>query len=250
MLVARKRERSLAERFSVLCVCSKEDRAYLSLSCPVHVIPNGFAADQSGVSRFNSPRSALFPPRIGFIGTFDYQPNCDGVRWFLRSCWADLKREIPSLQLRLIGRNPDKIDTRPPHDVYTCGYLDQPDEEMASWSVLIVPLQIGAGSRVKVADGFSRKIPIVATEVGAFGYAVSSGQELLIANSSNDFVNACKLLIRNSEFAAQLAEKAYIRFLKEWSWEAIKPRVWNAAEDCFRISTGDLKWAHAERSTT
>ena len=42
---------------------------------------------------------------------------------------------------------------------------------------------LGAGSRVKVAEAFSRRCPVVSTPVGVYGYNVENERELLIADS-------------------------------------------------------------------
>ena len=61
----------------------------------------------------------------------------------------------------------------------------------------IVPIKVGAGTRVKVAEGFARKCPIVATTIGAFGYDVNNGEEILLADRADDFASACLVLLSN-----------------------------------------------------
>jgi len=96
---------------------------------------------------------------------------------------------------------------------------------------------VGAGTRVKVADGFSRKCPIVSTHLGAFGYDVRSGRELLLADKPDDFATACVSLIRDPTGASAMADRAYAAFLQNWTWDAIAPRVWAAAEDALRLGS-------------
>ena len=43
---------------------------------------------------------------------------------------------------------------------------------------------------------------------------------------------ACIRTIRHPEVAAAMAEEAWQQFLGKWTWEAIRPNVWAAAEDC------------------
>ena len=103
---------------------------------------------------------------------------------------------------------------------------------------MIVPIQTGAGTRVKIADAFSRKCPLVSTSFGALGYAVQHDQELLLADEPDDFANACLSLIDDPAKAARLAEQGHKSFLEKWTWDAVAPRVWNAAEDCLRHNWG------------
>jgi glycosyltransferase involved in cell wall biosynthesis len=226
-------ESRLNDRFDVLGVCSEHDREILGGRSTIHVIPNGFKQPLS-----LPVRKPLQPPRIGFMGLYSYSPNSEGVRWFIRHCWERIKAEIPGVRLRLVGE--DSNGPLKPNDpsVDGLGWIEKPEEEVASWSHMIVPIQFGAGTRVKIADAFSRKCPIVSTRFGALGYDVQDGGELLLADDPGDFAAACIGLLKDPATATAMAERAYVRFLEKWTWEAISPRVLEAAEDCLRINFG------------
>ena len=230
--LSKRRERLWKQRFSVLSVCSEADRNYLGGGEHVHVIPNGFERPAQ------EPRwQPVDPPRIGFIGLFSYSPNLEGVKWFLRECWPLLKCEVPSAQLRLVGKDSDGPLRPDAPDVEALGYLTDPADEIATWSVMIVPVIHGAGTRIKIADAFSRKCPVVSTHLGAYGYDVRNGRELLLADDPTQFAAACVALIRNRAAAKAITECAYKAFLKKWTWDAIAPRVHAAAEDALRLGS-------------
>jgi glycosyltransferase involved in cell wall biosynthesis len=229
----RRRERRLGRHFRVLSVCSSGDRDYLrqlGVEAPIHVIPNGVARPAP-----EPERKPAHPPRIGFIGLFDYAPNHLGIEWFARKCWPLIKSRIPDARLRLVGRGSDGSRKPAGPDIDSLGWLADPAAELATWSASVVPIQFGAGTRVKIAQGFAQKTPLVSTRLGAYGYDVADGRELLLADSPNDFADACVHLIQQPNEASEMAERAWRRFIEEWSSEAIKPRVWNAAEECLRL---------------
>jgi glycosyltransferase involved in cell wall biosynthesis len=232
--VAQGRERLLRERFSILAVCSEADRQSLPWSENVHVIPNGFERPEK-----DPVRHLAIPPRIGFIGRFDHLPNSDGIRWFVEECWPAIKREIPECRLRLVGEGSDSMSNCTGPDIDRFGWLSDPTEEIATWSSMIVPIRLGAGTRIKIAEAFSRKCPVVSTPLGVYGYDVTHGKELLLADSPDSFANACVALARNEQAGSALAECAWRRFLEEWTWDRIAPRVLEAAEDCLRRSRGN-----------
>jgi hypothetical protein len=89
---------------------------------------------------------------------------------------------------------------------------------------------------VKIADAFSRKCPLVSTRLGAFGYDVESGRELLMADRPVEFVEACVSLTRDRSAGQAMAERAFAAFAQKWTWDAIAPRIWAAAEDALRQS--------------
>src|SRR3984893_1556242 len=227
--VAQRREQLLSDRFTVVAVCSEEDRRYLKLPGPVHVIPNGFESPGA-----EPVRRVVDPPRIGFIGGLDYEPNADGIRWFVERCWSEIKRHNSRAQLRIVGRENDWLLNLRDRDVEALGYMPDAGEEIATWSAMIVPVRQGAGTRVKIAEGLSRKVPIATTSLGRYGYDLKDGVEILIADTPEEFARACLKILQDRNLADRMAERGYVRFQNEWSWETIRPRIWAAAEDCLR----------------
>lgn len=231
ILIWKRREKLLGERFQVLASCSEADKRSLNARVPVHVIPNGFERPTG-----EPVRQPAVPTRIGFVGLFDYYPNVEGVKWFIDKCWPAIKRELPDAQLRLMGRFSETAIPVSTASIDRLGWVEDAAAEIATWSVMVVPLQVGGGARVKIPEGFSRKCPIVSTRVGAFGYEVQNGQELLLADTPAEFAAACISLVRNPATANAMAERAFAAFLRNWTWDAITPRIHAAAEDCLRRS--------------
>jgi glycosyltransferase involved in cell wall biosynthesis len=226
----RRRERRFLERFCFLTVCSEDDRDYLRQSLGrqerIRVIPNGC----NPVTHRRCVSSDR--PRIGFIGNCVFEPNAKGLEWFIREVWPVIKRKFPDAELRLVGRESHGYLTKLGPDIIGHGWLEDPGPEIASWSAMIVPIKLGAGTRVKVAEGFARKCPIVATTLGAFGYEADYGKEILLADHAQDFASACIQLLENPQFGEVLAEKAHKRFLERWQWESFEGTVANVVQDC------------------
>jgi glycosyltransferase involved in cell wall biosynthesis len=224
-----RRESFLLRRFDVLTVCTEADRLSVDRGNRAYVIPNG-ANPQTLHARKSSER-----PIIGFIGNCGFWPNENGLKWFIREVWPLIKREVPATQLRIVGAESDRLSTQGP-DIAGLGWLADPGEEIASWSGMIVPIKMGSGTRVKIADGFARKCPVVSTPFGAFGYDVVSGRELILANTPQEFAAACLHLIRNPALGEELAEQAYARFLECWTWDSFQGTVERAVQDCLSRS--------------
>jgi len=231
--VWKRREKLLGKRFTLLCACSEEDRRYLmelGVEVPVHVIPNAF--EKPGAEPVRNP---AVPPRIGFIGFFEYAPNREGIQWFVDQCWPKIKAAVPDARLRLVGKGSDGIRTIGGSDVDSLGWLADPSDEIRTWSAMVVPVRIGAGTRVKIAQAFSLKCPVVSTTLGAHGYAAVNESDMFLADNAPNFSDACVRAIREPALAATIAERAWRRYLDQWTWDAVRPKVWAAAEDCFRL---------------
>lgn len=230
----RRRERLLGHRFNVLSVCSGDDKLYLrrlGVDAPIYVIPNGFARPAEEPVRNRST-----PPRIGFVGFLEFLPNRKGLQWFIENCWSLIRLALPEVRLRIVGKGSDGLAFPDSAGIEFLGGVSDADEEMRTWSAMIVPIHTGAGMRIKIAHAFSQKCPLVSTTLGAFGYGAENGRTMLIADEAEDFAQACLQLVRNPEEADSMADRAWQEFLQHWTWDAIRPVVSAAVEDCLRAA--------------
>ncbi|NNC87721.1 MAG: glycosyltransferase [Akkermansiaceae bacterium] len=225
----KRRETVLFERFRALAVCSEPDRDYLGGGENIHVIPNGYEPP-----RERADRRPADPPRIGFIGTLNYPPNAEGIDWFISEVWPVVKKAVPAARLRLVGDASSSASTARGPDIDRLGFVEDAEAEMASWHMSIVPVRVGGGTRVKIAEAFSRRCPVVSTTWGAFGYELSPGKELLLADDPRQFGKACISILNDPNLAQELAENAWEQYQRNWTWEAIRPRVDAAVESCLR----------------
>lgn len=222
-----RREKVLLERFGIVGVCSEQDRKYLGGGERVHVIPNGF---DGGEKLFARERTE--PPRIGFIGTLQYGPNRDGVEWFMKEVWPLVLPEYPDARLRLVGAATDEGIAGKGENVDGLGFVDDAQREIASWALMIVPILVGGGTRIKIAEAFSRGCPVVSTTMGAYGYALENGRECLMADTPVEMAEACMRLLGDPESGEAMAERAWKEFRKKWSWDAIAPKISGAVAAC------------------
>jgi polysaccharide biosynthesis protein PslH len=221
------RERVLGKRFNITAVTSKADLRYLRRVSSVTVVPNGFNAPGE-----HYPKMLVDPPRIGFIGTLNWFPNKDGIEWFARQVWHHVKREVPSVRLRLVGEKSIQSFSSMGPDIDGLGWVEDPAREIATWSAMIVPIRCGAGTRVKIADAFSKKCPVVSTSLGAFGYEVLNGVDIMLADDSRRFASACVTLLKNANLGAILCENAWNKFRQNWTWDSIGKTVCDAVYQC------------------
>lgn len=218
-----RRESVLLNRFQTLCVCSESDQHLLTrkgLSLErVAVLPNGFSLDE-GVSSATRQRSDTI--HIGFIGTLQYKPNVDGVMWYIEHVWPRVLKVFPNVKLRLVGAETDKVTG---NQVDGLGFVDDVDHEISQWALTIVPIQVGGGTRIKIAEAFCRRCPVVSTSLGAFGYDVTDQKELMLADTAEDFAAACIKLIQEPSLAKAMTERARSLYDRGLSWQSLEPRL-------------------------
>ncbi|HEX3627601.1 MAG TPA: glycosyltransferase family 4 protein [Verrucomicrobiae bacterium] len=217
MIMWRRNEKRLRRRFDAICVCSEPDKEKLGLD-NVFVLPNGF--DLPAIPPARHPAT---PSQVGFVGTFIYWANCEGVQWFIDRVWPRVLKRFPSAKLRLAGQDGEKLFKGP--NVEALGWVRDMKAEMANWSLAIVPVLAGGGTRIKILEAFSRRCPVVSTSVGCYGHDVKNDRELLVADNPEQFAMRCLRILENPAEGEQLAKNAWTNFSKNSTWESQAGRI-------------------------
>lgn len=107
----------------------------------------------------------------GFIGSLDWNPNINGLRWFLERVWPELKNTNPGIEVKVAGRNPKSAIIKRINraGVEYCGSPESSESFLESVNLLIVPLFSGSGIRIKIIEALIHGVPVVTTTRGAEG---------------------------------------------------------------------------------
>lgn len=132
-----------------------------------------------------------------FVGTLTWEPNNEGLIWFLEEVMPIIEQKKIDLHLYIVGKNPSeevrKLSSEYKGKVTLTGYVDSIDEYYDMCDMTIVPLFIGSGQRVKLIEAFSKGMPAISTSIGAEGLEYNS-ESLIVANGKEDFANAIELM--------------------------------------------------------
>ena len=191
-------------------VCSEIDRQKVIRDhgrAPVSVLPNAVSIPTTSQTR--SGASVL---TVLFVGTLGYYPNEDAVLHFCaRVLPLILKGCSQPLQLVLVGSEPPEavlaLNAHP--GIRVVGWVRDPAEWYARADLAVVPLRAGGGTRIKILEAFSHRVPVVSTRIGAEGLDVSPGRHLLLADRPGTFARRCQQIIENPEQAAAMAQRSY-----------------------------------------
>jgi glycosyltransferase involved in cell wall biosynthesis len=208
----------------VVCV-SEADAIALQQIDPhltAHVIPNG--VDTEFYRREQVTPLDLPPHSVVFTGTMDFRPNVDAMLWFASSVLPLLKPTVPDVHLYIVGQRPHaRLDVlRADPAVTITGAVDDTRPYITGASVTIAPLQTGGGTRLKLLEAFALQAPIVSTTLGAEGFAVTDGAELLLADDPAAFARSIGLLL-NDRARAQALGIAGRSFAVQYDWRSIVP---------------------------
>ena len=153
---------------------------------------NGASASPIGIQTDLYVQSDLKQERelsLCFIGSLDWMPNVEGLNWFLYKVWPEIIQQYPEIKLHVAGRNtPPAIEQLNLKNVVVHGEVPDAKHFIGAHHVMIVPLFSGSGMRVKILEGMALGRVVISTTLGAEGIEATDGEELLIADSVEDFV--------------------------------------------------------------
>ncbi len=199
---------------------SERDKELFSqdLQTPIHVIPNGMDGE------YFIPRSDVTPEEhsLVFTGMMAYVPNHDGITWFLDEVLPLIQAKVPKVKLYVVGKSPpEEITRRASPNVVVTGTV--PDVRPYVWrsSVYVVPLRMGGGTRLKVAEALSMKKPMVSTRIGCEGIDLQDGKSVLMADSPRDFADAVVRLLGDAKLRTVLAENGARVAQQKYDWNVI-----------------------------
>jgi glycosyltransferase involved in cell wall biosynthesis len=170
---------------------------------PMHVLP--FAMPLPEIKAPTAPQAET----VFHIGSMDWAPNIEGVKWLLENCWPAVLKTRPQATLHLAGRtlapnSPDYLGT----NVVVEGEVPDAHEFIRRYSVMAVPLLSGGGMRVKLVEAMALGKAIVTTTIGAEGSGIESGTHALLADTAEEFSAAIVRLLENPSLAEKLSENA------------------------------------------
>ena len=146
-------------------------------------------------------------PDFFFVGAFDWQPNLQGMRWFLKEVWPLVLQSQSDAQIHVLGRHcPADIVSAPNVVVYD-DILDA-KKFYSQHKILVVPLRSGSGLRIKVLEGMSMGKAVVTTSIGVEGIAAEPGVEIKLANDPKTFAVEMIDLYTNPKVAKHMGRKA------------------------------------------
>ena len=165
---------------------------------------------------------------ITFMGTMSWEPNIDGIVWFIEEVWPSIKAQERDCKLYLLGKAPDERIIKAANEdnnVIFPGFVKDLDTYLKKTRVYIAPLRFGSGMKVKVLEGLYRGNPTVSTSVGAEGLLVKSGEHLIIADDAQAFAKACLALINQQKTWENISKNSRKLAAEEYRWEPLFERM-------------------------
>lgn len=172
-----------------------------------------------------------------FLGAMDWLPNEDGAGFLLDDILPRVRRQRPSVRVSIVGRNPSPklramAETIP--GVTVTGTVPDVRPYLERASIMVVPLRIGGGTRLKILEGMAMELPVVSTAVGAEGLPLIPDQHILLADSGADFARALLALLDDPAGARALGGRAAAQVRAHHGWDRAAESFSNLCDAAIR----------------
>ena len=166
------------------------------------------------------------PASLFHIGAMDWMPNRESIEWLLDEVWPVVHREVPQAHLYLAGRKmPERWMHATIEGVSVVGEVPDAGYFIAGKQINVVPLRSGSGIRVKIIEAMAAGKAVVTTSVGAQGIEYTDGENLLIADTPEQFARQIKRLVEDQDYCAKVGEAAARLVAEQYDVKTLTDRL-------------------------
>jgi glycosyltransferase involved in cell wall biosynthesis len=215
--------------FDAVVVFTDDDRRALAAAADgirVDTIPLGIEIPEQPLD----PRGS--DSTIAYVGGYQHLPNADAAIRLMRSIAPRVREHVPSLRVSIVGAAPTaemRLAASAQDDV--TGAVPSVVPYVNDAAVVVLPIRLGGGMRVKLLEALAAGKAIVASPRAAAGIAVNPGVELELAETDDEFVHTVVALLRDDARRVALAENARAWAVEHLGWsETVR-----SYEDLYRL---------------
>ena len=134
-----------------------------------------------------------------------------------------IRARYADASFQIVGRNPPNsvlaLDKK--NGIHVTGSVPDVRPFMAQAQVIVIPLLVGGGTRLKVFEAMAMGKPIVSTSLGVEGLPVVDDENVLLADSPVEFVEKVSRMFESVDLRRRLTDRAFDMVLERYSTEPI-----------------------------
>ena len=210
-------ERKVLQQVQTVVVFTERDHesvSRLSADIPVMRIPFGTEIPERAPDASEEPLSLLF------VGNFKHLPNLDAADRLINRIFPQVQDQIPEARLYLVGDHlRSTFMNRADKNVICTGYVPDVKPYLDKASIVVVPVRLGGGMRVKILEALSAGKAIVASSLAVEGLGLVNGEQVILAEENEEFSRAIIDLLRSPHQRASFASRTRVWAGENLSWE-------------------------------
>jgi sugar transferase (PEP-CTERM/EpsH1 system associated) len=185
---------------------------------PVTVVPNGIDLDYFAPSEGEFPHAG--PPVVVFIGTMDYFPNVDAVRYFCQEIFPLVRQCLSEVHFYIVGRNPTrpvkKLGRKP--RVTVTGSVSDVRPYLARAGAMVAPFRLARGIQNKILEAMAFGVPVVGTSTAFQGLEKAEMDGVRVADDPEKFAQELIALLKDPGWRRQCVDQArdYVQRYHQW----------------------------------
>jgi len=233
---------------SAVAVTLQDSRQMRDWDVPtVTVVPNGVNLELSTINP-----DGVRPFELLFLGALDWYPNLDGLQFFVCEILPLVVSAQPNTTLRIVGRRPAESLRKlaaSNRQVELVGEVKDVRPYLARASVVVVPLRIGGGSRLKILEALAAGKAVISTSIGAEGLDITPGRHFQLADTPLEFAQQIIALLSSEVERLHLGETGRLLVAERYNWDGIAmkleeawfkalarvPRQGTLGQECVRV---------------
>jgi polysaccharide biosynthesis protein PslH len=216
-------EQSYARRADHVLTVSDHDKTFFSHYVPekrITTIPTGVDVDY-----FSPCFEEEQDQDIVFVGSMDWLPNEDAAFYFCEQILPRIRKQLPNTTFWIVGRRPSgRLQNelgREGNGVKVTGTVDDVRPYLRRGAVVVVPLRVGSGTRLKIFEAMACGKAVVSTTLGAEGLPVTPGVDIVLADDPEEFARNVIELCRDASRRREIASQARRLVEERYSWRIV-----------------------------
>lgn len=217
----RRSEATVCRQADLTVAVSPQDRALLaSLAPDAEIRSVATGVDVNYYTPVDQPEKA---DHLVFLGSMDWHPNEDAVLHFIDAILPRIRSQRPRAVLTVVGRNPSERLRRAAAraGVRVTGTVDDVRPFVADAAVLVVPLRVGGGTRLKIFEALAMGKAVVSTRIGAEGLPIINGVHYLCADEPGPFSDAVVELLEDAPRRRRLGQAGRHLVENAYAWTRV-----------------------------
>lgn len=210
-----KYENKIFDFFEHHCIISEQDRDFIP-----HAQNQKIVVIKNGVDfKFYTPKDSKKEYDVLFSGHLNYPPNIVSVKFLVEDVFPLLKQKQANISVLIAGAEPsEEILKLKQSGVEIIGWVDDIRTCYYDSKIFVAPMKISIGLQNKLLQALSMKIPCVTTPMANNALSAKNNEEIMLAESAEQFCDAIIFLLKNTEKYNELAENGYRFVQANYDW--------------------------------
>jgi glycosyltransferase involved in cell wall biosynthesis len=192
----KRRELAAYAKADLVIAISEQEKALLQHALPglpIKVVPLMQAVPPLAVRRQQAA------PTLLFVANFHHEPNVDAIVYFGKEIFPLIERQIPDARLFVVGSSPPvAVQHLGRGNIEVLGFVRDLTPVFEASAISIAPLRYGGGLKGKICEAMANGLPVVSTSVGAEGFDLTPGENIMVGDTPESFAEAVVRLITDA----------------------------------------------------